>query len=105
MNSLQWSFVRPKCKASCIFSWYRGCTCNIITPTTVAHTDSEVWNNEQPIDQFWIGRFLKYPPAQPHEVPKPQENAPIFSTKDVEGSWIPYGGGPRQCLGRHFVKR
>ncbi|KAI1774793.1 cytochrome P450 [Hypoxylon cercidicola] len=83
----------------------------VVTPTTVAHMDSKAWNtglnNEHPVDQFWIGRFLKYPSkgandnAQPHD----SEPSPTFSTKELEGSWIPYGGGPRQCPGRHFAKR
>ncbi|KAI1440154.1 cytochrome P450 [Annulohypoxylon stygium] len=72
----------------------------IIALTTVAHMDSKSWNtgihNEHPLDQFWIGRFLKYPP---------DSGPPTFSTKGSDGSWIPYGGGPRQCLGRHFTKR
>ncbi|KAH6646126.1 cytochrome P450 [Truncatella angustata] len=83
----------------------------IVTPTTVAHFDSEAWNtglnNEHPLDQFWIGRFLKYPSTSVRSSSRPGDSASTvtFSTKDLEGSWIPYGGGPRQCPGRHFSKR
>ncbi|KAK7753016.1 hypothetical protein SLS62_004965 [Diatrype stigma] len=78
----------------------------VVTPTTVAHMDREAWStgweNEHPLDQFWIGRFLKYPPNNDATA---STSTPTFSTKELEGSWIPYGGGPRQCPGRHFAKR
>lgn len=72
----------------------------VVTSTTAAHRDSASWptgmDNEHPVDKFWPGRFLQFSSA---------ESKPVFSTKTFEGSWIPYGGGPRQCPGRHFAKR
>ncbi|KAI1274626.1 cytochrome P450 [Xylaria sp. FL0933] len=81
----------------------------IVTSTTVAHMDSEVWstgaNNEHPLDEFWIGRFLRHPQKESHDASKSHGSDSIFSMKELEGSWLAYGGGTRQCPGRHFAKR
>ncbi|KAF2877366.1 cytochrome P450 [Massariosphaeria phaeospora] len=91
-------------------------------------------DNEYPVDTFGAGRFLTRPnpPPPPPEDPqtghsarpdaKPpareedsqtahgtradaKTNPPTFSLTPVSNSWIPYGGGPRQCPGRQFAKR
>ncbi|TWU72239.1 hypothetical protein ED733_000226 [Metarhizium rileyi] len=101
----------------------------LIISTTIAHMDGAVWNpgenNEHPLDTFWAERFLKYDgvagsgprkPASRHtsnpcpfeklgETPTACPASASFGIKDVEGAWIPYGGGQRQCPGRHFAKR
>ncbi|KAJ0122672.1 25-hydroxycholesterol 7-alpha-hydroxylase [Diaporthe amygdali] len=83
----------------------------VVTPTTAARMDSEVWdtvlNNEHSVDQFWIGRFLRQPSKLEHDNAQSKNPASylVFFTKGLEGSSIPYGGGPRKYLGRHFAKR
>lgn len=103
----------------------------VLVSSTPAHLDDNAWNcgphDSQPLTKFWPERFLIYP-NDPHSGPqkknmtltkesKPNsspvrnppnlelEPEPEFSTASMQGSWIPYGGGPRACPGRHFAKR
>ncbi|GAP87288.1 putative NACHT and Ankyrin domain protein [Rosellinia necatrix] len=92
------------------------------------HTDERVWNTQNgrhPVDTFWAERFL-VDPSDPSSGPvNPQfraqecserkrggvpdkspsdKSSKHFSTEGLEGSWIPYGGGPAICPGRFLAK-
>lgn len=100
----------------------------VLVSSHPAHLDENAWNfgpnNSQPLNKFWAERFLIYPndPSSGPQKKKTQQyknnSSPVqhtpeleaqaepeFSTTGMQGSWIPYGGGPRACPGRHFAKR
>ncbi|KAL8707494.1 MAG: hypothetical protein Q9220_007484 [cf. Caloplaca sp. 1 TL-2023] len=80
----------------------------ILVNTWLAHTDEEVWNTKNgtfPLDDFWARRFLVDPenplsgPLKCNDTPHKESSAGKgndqrihFSTKGLEGAWIPYGG-------------
>ena len=92
----------------------------IAIPTRAAHMDESVWSTGSsevlhPLNEFWADRFLIYPnttgsgPSRPDTLDrnKPGEayrEEPRFSTENVRGAFIPFGGGNNICPGRHFAK-
>ena len=90
----------------------------------VSHMDENFRNTRDgkyPVHVFWAERFL-IDPADPnndhvrHDVPLSVYERPeppkfedgtgtFFSVKEMEGAWIPHGGGHGACPGRHLTKR
>lgn len=100
---------------------------HIVTLTSTAHYDRDAWNEgpngEHPVTEFWADRFLTYPndptsgprkkdpvtsEGRPHKPSgDPSSSQPVFDMQGMaaNGHWIPYGGRPRGCFGRHLARR
>ncbi|MCJ1383803.1 hypothetical protein MMC17_006917 [Xylographa soralifera] len=91
----------------------------IMIPSFVVHHNQALWsdapNGSRSVETFCPDRFLRYPgPSQPIttrtiETPDPRKvdssAALLFSSEDLSGYFMPYGGGHGMCPGRHFAKQ
>lgn len=75
-----------------------------LVSTSISHRDGNIWNTMgglHPLDSFWADRFIIDPtnkssgPIRPDVRTGENHDAydkPYFSTRGLEGSWIPFGG-------------
>ena len=70
------------------------------------------------VEDFWAERFIVYPnnsltdggteclpSSEKEEEWRGKSDEPYYTTKPVEGSYFPYGGGPKICKGSFLLSR
>ena len=88
----------------------------VMIPSYVVHRDRRSWDcsASPPLETFFADRFLTYPrrlathnksgdklESEKQSYPK---GSGVYSTDNLTGCFMPYGGGSGICLGRHFAK-
>ncbi|KAF2279511.1 cytochrome P450, partial [Westerdykella ornata] len=100
----------------------------VMVCSTVQHMDKTMWNTgpsgEHPVETFYPERFLRYSSEKnaklesridsvpgrrsgKQDSPDPDLKSsaqPIFSLKNLEGTWIRFGGGSQMCPGQRLAK-
>ena len=91
----------------------------IMIPSYVVHHNPALWSDgpdgSRSVETFCPDRFVRYPgsshPITTRTVAAPDSrkvdsaDAPSFSSEDLSGYFMPYGGGQGTCPGRHFAKQ
>lgn len=96
----------------------------VAIPSHTGAMNSEALNagtndDPHPLDQLWADRFVVVPndpasgPLRTPQLPTRQEGTtaseeakrPGYSTKGLNGVYLPFGGGPSICPGRLFAKQ
>ena len=91
----------------------------IMIPSFFVHHNQALWSAgsdaSRSVEKFWPERFLRYPgsscPITTRTIKSSDlrkvssSDAPSFSSEDLSGYLMPYGGGHGMCPGRHFAKQ
>ena len=74
----------------------------VMACSTTSHMDPSLWNTTLPLTAFWAERFLEQPKSC--EKHKTAKHKPRFSSRGLDGVWLPFGGGAQMCPGQQFSR-